>query len=129
MLGNVGETIETIERTIDFVKQLKPANAAFGILTPYPGTELFDMVAEIRPEIKDGSRCDLRILHTASFFNETYTDLNPEELERWMKIAYRKFYWRPGYLWKALTRISNFGELKRAIKAGLITLDFSLRGG
>ncbi len=129
MLGNVGETVDTIERTIDFVKELKPAYAAFGILTPYPGTELFDMVAEIRPEIKDGSWCDLRILHTASFFNETYTDLGSEELERWMKIAYRRFYWRPGYLWKALMRISNFGELKRAIKAGLITLDFSLRGG
>jgi len=129
MLGNVGETRETIERTIDFVKELNPSNAAFGILTPYPGTELFDMVAEIRPEIKDGSRCDLRILHTASFFNESFTNLDPKELEQWMKIAYRRFYWRPGYLLKALTRISNFGELKRVIKAGITTIDFSIRGG
>jgi anaerobic magnesium-protoporphyrin IX monomethyl ester cyclase len=129
MLGNIGETQQTIERTIEFVKELNPSNAAFGILTPYPGTELFDMVAEIRPEIRDGSKCDLRILHTAGFFNETFTNLEARELEKWMKIAYRRFYWRPGYLYKALTRISNLGELKRAIKAGLITLDFSLRGG
>ena len=124
------ETVKaSIERTIEFVKEIKPSNAAFGICTPYPGTELFDMVAEIRPEIKDGSDCDLRILHTSSFFNETFTELSAEELEEWMKIAYRRFYWRPGYLFKALTRISNLGELKRAIKGGIKTLDFSIRGG
>ncbi|KPL08183.1 hypothetical protein AMJ86_01625 [bacterium SM23_57] len=129
MLGNVGETRETIERTIEFVKELNPSNAAFGILTPYPGTELFDMVAKIRPEIKDGSRCDLKILHTASFFNDIFTNIPSNELEKWMKIAYRRFYWRPSYLLKALSRISNVGELKRAIKAGIKTIDFSLRGG
>ena len=128
MLGNIGETRETIARTIEFVKELNPSNAAFGILTPYPGTELFDRVAQIRPEIKDGSHCDLEILHTASFFSETFTHLDPEELEEWMKVAYRRFYWRPGYLLKALSRISSFEELRRAIKAGITTLDFSIRG-
>ncbi|MBA4369020.1 MAG: B12-binding domain-containing radical SAM protein, partial [Desulfobacterium sp.] len=98
MLGNVGETYETIERTIEFVKKLNPANAAFGILTPYPGTELFDRVARIRPEINDGSQCDLKCLHTAKFFNETFTHIDSDALENWMKIAYRRFYWRPGYL-------------------------------
>ena len=129
MLGNVGETRETIERTIEFVKELNPSNAAFGILTPYPGTELFDRVAQIRPEINDGSQCDLEILHTANFFNETFTHVDPDELEEWMKIAYRRFYWRPGYLVQALSRISSFGELRRAVKAGITTLDFSIRGG
>lgn len=129
MLGNVGETRETIERTIEFVKELNPSNAAFGILTPYPGTELFDRVAQIRPEINDGSQCDLNILHTANFFNETFTRIDPDALGNWMKIAYRRFYWRPGYLLKALSRISNLGELRRAVKAGITTLDFSIRGG
>jgi anaerobic magnesium-protoporphyrin IX monomethyl ester cyclase len=129
MLGNVGDTRETIERTIEFVKELNPANAAFGILTPYPGTELFDRVAQIRPEINDGSQCDLKILHTANFFNETFTHIASDELEHWMKIAYRRFYWRPSYLMKALSRISNLGELRRAVKAGITTLDFSIRGG
>jgi anaerobic magnesium-protoporphyrin IX monomethyl ester cyclase len=128
MIGNVGETRDTIERTIEFAKDLDPSYAAFGILTPYPGTELFDMVAKIRPEIRDGSTCDLSILHTASFFNETFTNLKPEELEHWMKRAYRRFYWRPGYLLKALSRISNFSEFKRVIKAGIATIDFSIRG-
>lgn len=128
MLGNVGETRETIERTIEFVKELNPSNAAFGILTPYPGTELFDMVAQIRPEIKDGSYCDLEILHTTSFFSETFTHVDSEALEEWMKMAYRRFYWRPSYLLNALGRISSFGELRRVIKAGITTLDFSLRG-
>jgi anaerobic magnesium-protoporphyrin IX monomethyl ester cyclase len=129
MLGNVGETRETIERTIEFVKELNPANAAFGILTPYPGTELFDRVAQIRPEINDGSQCDLKILHTAKFFNETFTHIDPDALENWMKIAYRRFYWRPGYLLGALSRISSLEELRRAVKAGITTLDFSIRGG
>jgi anaerobic magnesium-protoporphyrin IX monomethyl ester cyclase len=129
MLGNVGETRETINHTIEFVKELDPSNAAFGILTPYPGTELFDRVAQMRPEINDGSQCDLNILHTANFFNETFTHIDSGTLENWMKIAYRRFYWRPSYILRALSRISNFGELYRAVKAGITTLDFSIRGG
>lgn len=44
MLGMPGETKETIEKTIDFVMEIAPTTATFGICTPYPGSPLFNEV-------------------------------------------------------------------------------------
>lgn len=45
MLGHPGETVETVERTVAFIKQLEGLDQiSFSIATPYPGTELFEMV-------------------------------------------------------------------------------------
>ncbi len=64
MLGSPGERKDTIKRTINFVKEISPSTATFGVCTPYPGTELFSMVVQRYPEIQDVSLCDLRRLHT-----------------------------------------------------------------
>ncbi|MCX5786762.1 MAG: radical SAM protein [Elusimicrobia bacterium] len=42
MIGNEGDTKETVIATIAFAKKLKSAAAVFNILIPYPGTLLFD---------------------------------------------------------------------------------------
>ena len=42
ILGNPGETLETIERTIKFAKSLKADFPVFSLMTPYPGTELWE---------------------------------------------------------------------------------------
>ncbi|HAX62203.1 MAG TPA: B12-binding domain-containing radical SAM protein, partial [Elusimicrobia bacterium] len=41
MLGNPGETKETMQKTIDYAIKLSPDVAIFNITTPYPGTEMF----------------------------------------------------------------------------------------
>ena len=41
-LGMPGETPKTIEDTVKFAKKLKPDFISFNILTPYPGTDIFD---------------------------------------------------------------------------------------
>ena len=42
MIGMPGETIEEIEKTINFAKELNATYSTFGIFTPLPGSELFD---------------------------------------------------------------------------------------
>ncbi|MCK4647968.1 radical SAM protein [bacterium] len=128
MLGSPGESKETIEETIKFVKEIAPTTATFGICTPYPGTELFSRVVQRYPEIEDGSACDLRRLHTKGFFNETFTYLTKEELEKSIIRAYRKFYFHPSYLFRSLKRIESKDELKRLILAGTNIFIFSLKG-
>lgn len=128
MLGSPGETEETVEQTIRFVKEIAPATATFGLCTPYPGTELFLKVVQRHPEIKDGSACDLRRLHTKGFFNEAFTQLTKRELERNITKAYRRFYFRPSYLIRSLGRIRSKDELKRLILAGANIFTFSLKG-
>jgi len=42
MLGNQGDTIESIRKTIEFAKELAPDTAQFFPIMVYPGTETFD---------------------------------------------------------------------------------------
>ena len=43
MLGNPGETLETINRTLEFARELNTDYAQFSLATPFPGTEMWDM--------------------------------------------------------------------------------------
>lgn len=125
MLGMPGETEDTIRQTLNFVKKIDPTIITFGICTPYPGTKLFDLVLEKYPEVGDGSDCNLEKLHTNSFYNDVYTDLSNEQLNQWIKKIYREFYFRPGYLFKWLGRVSSLDELKRITLAGAQVIDFA----
>ncbi len=129
MLGNPGDSRETIERTIKFVKELNPGTATFGLCTPYPGTPLFDEVAELYPEIKDGTQSDLSKLHTEGIFNEHYTSLKKEELEAYVQKAYREFYLRPSYVvGTAVKQLRGIDDIKRLSIAASNVVDFALRG-
>ncbi len=129
MLGNPGETRETLEETLEYVKRLDPATATFGICTPYPGTPLFEEIRKIHPEIGDGSASDLSKLHEQGLFNEYYTSLTREELDKMPRYAYRKFYLRPAYLLKSIKRqITGLDDIKRVSIAATNVLDFIARG-
>jgi len=43
LFGNPGETLESIWRTIEYAKELRPPDCAFGIVRPFPGSELYDI--------------------------------------------------------------------------------------
>jgi len=129
MLGNPGDSAETIERTIQYVKELAPATATFGICTPYPGTPLFAEVAEKFPEIKDGTNSDFSKLHVEGLYNEHYTSLTQEELKGYVQKAYRSFYARPTYIAKtARQQLRGMDDVKRLSIAASNVLDFALRG-
>ena len=70
VLGGPGESAETLGRTIAFVKELAPTTASFGLLTPYPGSELFDGVAAHHPEITDGTDSNMDNLHVSGFYSQ-----------------------------------------------------------
>lgn len=119
MLGCPGETKETIRETIDFAKKIGPDTATFGILTPYPGTEIFE---SIKNKIKGR---DYSGEHTKAHYNELFTELKQEELEKALKQAYREFYFRPGYVLGRLKKVRSVGELKNLIKSGLAVTGFA----
>jgi len=124
MLGIPGETAESIEDNIRFVKRIDPTIVTFGICTPYPGTPLFSEVQDKHPEIEDGSGCDLSQLHTNAFFNQYFTGLTPEFLQKAMRRAYRMFYLRPGYILRWLGRIRNIDEFRRVTLAATEIFQF-----
>lgn len=129
MVGAPGETRETINETLEFVKEIDPTIITFGITTPYPGTPLFDEVAAVHPEIGDGSQMDIRRLHHDSFFNQFFTELSNEELSKDIRRIYREFYFRPKYIWNWLRRIDSVAEFKRVTMAGANVIDFAFSRG
>ncbi|BAE48922.1 B12-binding domain-containing radical SAM protein [Paramagnetospirillum magneticum] len=129
IFGGPGETLDTIRHTVDFVSNtLKATTATFGILTPYPGTELFDMVAERHPEIMDGSASNMENLHTESFYSSALCDIPPETLSKEIVRAYRGFYLRPAYLLHKLRLISSIEEFMVNVIAGLNVVSFAVSG-
>jgi radical SAM superfamily enzyme YgiQ (UPF0313 family) len=128
MIGMPGETLETIQETIDFVKEIKPTVITCGICTPYAGTELFEQVRKNYPEIGDGSDLNVEILHTQAFFNQAYTELDHETLSKQLRRLYMEFYMSPRYILNKLKNINSFDELKRVSMAATQVFDFVLSG-
>ncbi|KJJ85017.1 Fe-S oxidoreductase, partial [Candidatus Omnitrophus magneticus] len=128
MIGHPGETETTVRQTIEFVKELDPTTVTFGMMTPYPGTELFEIVLEKYPELGDKYTLRLEDLHTKTYYTDAYCDMPSEELSEWIKKAHRDFYLRPSYILKWLGRINSIDDLLRVIKAGIKVGRFSISG-
>jgi len=128
IFGGPGETLETIRETMDFLKKLRPSTATFGILTPYPGTEIFDMVAKEHPEIYDGSGSTMDNLHVEGFYSDALCDLTGDQLSKEIVRSYREFYLRPSYLAKKLSRVQSLEELTISAIGGFNVLQFALTG-
>jgi len=129
MIGLPQESKETLKETMKFIRQIDPTIVTFGIMTPYPGTPLFEDLRQKYPEMSDGTSCDLSKLHTESFFNEYFTQLTNKELSRYIHKVYRQFYIRPSYVLKWLKRINNKDEFKRVVLAGMQVFSFVFSKG
>lgn len=91
MFGNLGETRESMEDTINFAIELNPTWAQFTMATPYPGTKLYEMVRrDGDPLIRDWE--EYGHYTSKTFFR--MGSVTPELLRHEMKKAYRKFYLR-----------------------------------
>lgn len=112
MFGNPGETVASMRRTIDFAKELKPDIAIFNITTPYPGTQMFDW-AKKNGYLRtlDWSEYDL-----ANSVMELPT-VSTEEINHMYKVAYREFFFRPGYLLRRSLKLRSFEDVKANLSA------------
>ncbi len=84
MFGLPGETLEDMDKTIQFARKLNPTYASFHIALPYPGTQFHKMVSD-----------DLE----GDLFPGAYTGIVPyASLEATTIKAFRSFYMRPRYI-------------------------------
>jgi radical SAM superfamily enzyme YgiQ (UPF0313 family) len=121
MLGNPGETEETIKKTIQYAIDLDPDLVSFNITTPFPGTEMFSWA----------ERNNCLVHKNWSEYNLAKPVMNlptisSEKILHYYKIAHRKFYLRPAYILKRLIRIRSLDDLKRNLGPFLSLLQFSL---
>jgi radical SAM superfamily enzyme YgiQ (UPF0313 family) len=117
MMGNRGETLETMNQTLELAKKMNTDTAQFFPLMIYPGTEAYEWAK------KEG-------LINAKSFDDWLTpdglhssvvrthDLSAQEIVDFCNYARREYYLRSGYLFmKFKTVFSDPLEFKRTVKA------------
>jgi len=127
MVGNRGETKETLETTLRFAKSLNPDTAQFFPIMVYPGTSDYEYFGEKGWIVSTDFRKWLTPdgLHSSVVSNP---DLRYEELVAFCDRARRSFYLRPTYIFaKFKQMIANPGEAKRIIKAALTFFRYLLQ--
>lgn len=128
MLGMPGETERSIAETFSFIQRIKPSTITYGIMTPYPGTEVYRQVLAADPSFGDGTGIDIRSVHTNASFSRIFTDLDQAKLEKYVQEGYRRFYMRPIYILNRLSRIRSWREFLRLFSAGNQVFRFIVSG-
>jgi radical SAM superfamily enzyme YgiQ (UPF0313 family) len=116
MVGNRGETRETLAGTLQLAKQLSPDTAQFYPIMVYPGTADYAYFSERGWITSKNYREWLTPegLHSSVVSNP---DLTHEELVAFCDRARREFYLRPSYIASKLVQIVRSpGEAKRLFK-------------
>ena len=101
MLALPGETPETAENTIRFAIELSPDYAKVCFATPLPGTELFRMLDE-QQRIKTYDWSKYAFHNVSEVYD--HPTMSWDELERYYRKFYTRFYLRPAYVLRRITR-------------------------
>jgi radical SAM superfamily enzyme YgiQ (UPF0313 family) len=126
MVGNRGETRQTLQKTLEFAKELSPDTAQFYPIMVYPGTTDYAHFTEKGWIVSDNFRNWLTPegLHSSVVSNP---DLTYEELVAFCDRARRAFYLRPSYMLAKLRQMIAYpGEAKRIIKAAFTFMRYLL---
>lgn len=102
MIGAPGESLEDIQRTLKFVKKLDPDFVQFSILTPYPGTEIYEELKKQGYELDNDWRN-----YSGTRPTIKGKDMDPDEIIKIFKKAYVQFYMNPRKLISYLAKGSG----------------------
>lgn len=116
MVGNQGETHETMEKTLRAALRFNTDTAQFFPLIPYPGTEAYAWARSagyISGKYEDYLQEDGTlncVLNTP--------EVSAKELVDFCAYARKKYYMRPSYIWHRLVQgIKDPEDMKRSLKA------------
>jgi hopanoid biosynthesis associated radical SAM protein HpnJ len=116
IIGLPGETKETINRTIEYAKELDPETVQISVAHAFPGTELYDYAAQngyLASETRaDGGGRQLPHL--------TYPGLTLEDMMAGMNRFYDSYYLRPRIVWRIVRKaLWDAHERKRLYEEGV----------
>ena len=115
MLGNIGETVQTIKETINFARGLDLDNAIFYITSPFPGTELYQ-IAKGLGSITQDTKWEAFAPLTVQQPILVQSNVTGEELIYWQKKAFRQFYLRPKYIIGKIFQLRGVGTFKSSFE-------------
>jgi anaerobic magnesium-protoporphyrin IX monomethyl ester cyclase len=116
MVGNPGETKESIWDSVRFAKSLDLDFVQFSRTIAKPGSQLAkDLTKQTG---KDYWRDFVLGKAREKRIPTPWTKLSQKEIERYTKLAYYMFYFRPGFVIKTVVRSRSLGEVLRYIRVG-----------
>jgi len=118
IIGLPGDTRETMQDTINFAIELDPLIANFSMMTPYPGTAVWE-------QVKRNGRLLIQDWEDYVFFEQharyEMGDLTAELVEEMYRRAYRQFYLRPGPIWRRVKQKDFWENLPRNMRIAMRT--------
>jgi radical SAM superfamily enzyme YgiQ (UPF0313 family) len=124
IIGLPGETVQSIQETIQLSKKLPLDIALFHVAAPYPGTPFFFEVIE-NGWFRAGTNWEEVDMDQATVLD--YPGLKAEEILYWQRRAFREWALRPGPMITYLKSMNTWQGVKSALNIGLQTLGW-LRG-
>lgn len=120
MLGHPTETIDTIEKTIKFAKRIDLDDFSIFKFTPLPGSEIYKVASQYGKFNDDWKKMNL--LETVF----VPKGLTKNELEKYSRLALRRFYLRPKiilvYLKRIIVNPRNLSKIFKGFIAFLQTI-------
>jgi len=119
MIGYLGETLESYKKTLNLALSLRADLAMFTIATPYPGTPFYKMAESMSLIEKDYWK-----KFTSGTNGSSRLPYFIDNAESLIRMAYRKFYLRPGFILKKATKIDDFLTLRKYLNVAKALLFF-----
>lgn len=115
IIGSPGETRQTAEATIKFACSLPLDWVQFTKMTPFPATELYQMLME-------ETKRDYWRKFVLNPANEeplplVRTKMTPQEAQELIRKAYLSFYFRPRMVFSALKKMHSFADFYKSLRA------------
>jgi len=116
VVGQMGDTLQTMQDTLDFAIRLNPDTAQFFPMIVYPGTEAYQWAKSNGYLVTEDYSKWLTPDGTHNSVIRT-DNLQPEQIMAFVQKATRKFYLRPRIISRTLFKgLTSFQEFKRIVK-------------
>ncbi|MDH5490757.1 MAG: B12-binding domain-containing radical SAM protein [Myxococcales bacterium] len=117
MSGNLGDTWQSMMETLEFAIELDVDLFQLFVCMPYPGTAIFNEAME-----KGWLRHTDWYEYGQGNVLLDQPQLSDEEIYRFNRLAYRRFYVRPRSIRRALGRIASWHHLRDYLSAAAVLL-------
>ena len=113
--GLPGDTKESMQKTVEFAKEVNPHWANFGITTPLPGTKLYNDLVELG-KIEEGGDDSISSGYYAIKDAHFDTNASKEDIEYYQRKAWREFYFRPIKVIDTISTIRSWREFEWTVR-------------
>ncbi|WP_062604923.1 hopanoid biosynthesis associated radical SAM protein HpnJ [Caballeronia calidae] len=124
ILGLPGESKETIEKTIQYAKEINPHTIQVSLAAPYPGTKLYEQAVE-NGWLAESKTINLVSKEGVQLAAIGYPHLSREEIYHELERFYKTFYFRPSKIWEIVREmLTSWDMMKRRLREGVEFLRF-----